>query len=117
MATGDGVSTAKAVAQQLGIDEIHGEVKPADKLELVSKLQAEGRIVAMAGDGINDAPALAKADVGIAMGTGPDVAMSSAQVNLVKGAFRRISVARSLSTPTTIRKTFRRGHEGTVFLY
>src|SRR3546814_8984165 len=63
MATGDGVSTAKAVAQRLGIEEVHGEVKPADKLDLVNKLQSEGRIVAMAGDGINDAPALAKANV------------------------------------------------------
>ncbi len=100
MATGDGVSTAKAVAQQLGIDEVHGEVKPADKLDLVSKLQAEGRIVAMAGDGINDAPALAKADVGIAMGTGTDVAMNSAQVTLVKGDLRGISIARHLSDQT-----------------
>jgi len=100
MATGDGVSTAKAVAERLGIEEIHGEVKPADKLDLVSKLQAEGRIVAMAGDGINDAPALAKADVGIAMGTGTDVAMNSAQVTLVKGDLRAISVARHLSDQT-----------------
>lgn len=100
MATGDGVSTAHAVAEQLGIDEIHGEVKPADKLDLVSKLQAEGRIVAMAGDGINDAPALAKADVGIAMGTGTDVAMNSAQVTLVKGDLRGISLARHLSDQT-----------------
>jgi Cu+-exporting ATPase len=67
MATGDGLTTAKAVAATLGIDEVHGEVKPADKLEMVSRLQREGRIVAMAGDGINDAPALAKADVGVAM--------------------------------------------------
>jgi len=67
MATGDGLTTARSVAARLGIDEVHGEVKPADKLELVSKLQKQGRIVAMAGDGINDAPALAKADVGIAM--------------------------------------------------
>lgn len=100
MATGDGVATANAVAQQLGIDEVHGEVKPADKLELVSKLQTQGRIVAMAGDGINDAPALAKADVGIAMGTGTDVAMNSAQVTLVKGDLRGISIARHLSEKT-----------------
>lgn len=100
MATGDGVATAKSVAKQLGIDEVHGEVKPADKLDLVHKLQAEGRIVAMAGDGINDAPALAKANVGIAMGTGTDVAMSSAQVTLVKGDLRGISTARQLSEST-----------------
>ncbi|HLR30467.1 MAG TPA: copper-translocating P-type ATPase [Paenalcaligenes sp.] len=100
MATGDGETTAKAVAQRLGIDEVHGEVKPADKLELVSKLQAEGHIVAMAGDGINDAPALAKANVGIAMGTGTDVAMSSAQITLVKGDLRGISTAQNLSNKT-----------------
>ncbi len=100
MATGDGVSTAKAVAERLGIEEVHGEVKPADKLELVTKLQSEGRIVAMAGDGINDAPALAKANVGIAMGTGTDVAMNSAQVTLVKGDLRGISTARHLSDLT-----------------
>ncbi len=91
MATGDGLTTAQAVGKRLGIDEVHGEVKPADKLQLVEKLQAEGRIVAMAGDGINDAPALAKADVGIAMGTGTDVAMYSAQVTLVKGDLRGIA--------------------------
>ena len=100
MATGDGVSTARTVAAQLSIDEVHGEVTPADKLELVTKLQAEGRIVAMAGDGINDAPALAKANVGIAMGTGTDVAMNSAQVTLVKGDLRGISIARHLSDKT-----------------
>jgi len=100
MATGDGVVTAKAVAEKLGIDEFHGEVKPADKLALVSKFQAEGRVVAMAGDGINDAPALAKADVGIAMGTGTDVAMNSAQVTLVKGDLRGIARARQLSSAT-----------------
>ncbi|WP_416208622.1 heavy metal translocating P-type ATPase [Acidovorax sp.] len=100
MATGDGITTAKAVGAKLGIDEVHGEVKPADKLALVSRLQAEGRVVAMAGDGINDAPALAKADVGIAMGTGTDVAMNSAQVTLVKGDLRGISTARELSEAT-----------------
>ena len=97
MATGDGVSTAKAVARRLGIDEVYGDVEPVGKLALVAKLQAEGRIVAMAGDGVNDAPALAKADVGIAMGTGTDVAMNSAQVTLVKGDLRAISTALHLS--------------------
>ena len=100
MATGDGLTTARAVAQRLGIEEVHGEVKPADKLALVEKLQAEGRVVAMAGDGINDAPALARADVGIAMGTGTDVAMNSAQLTLVKGDLRGITTARALSAAT-----------------
>jgi len=100
MATGDGLTTAKAVANQLGIKEVRGEVKPADKLALVTQLQKEGRVVAMAGDGINDAPALAKANVGIAMGTGTDVAMNSAQVTLVKGDLRGISTAILLSRDT-----------------
>lgn len=100
MATGDGMLTAKSVGARLGIDEVHGEVKPADKLALVDKLQKQGHIVAMAGDGINDAPALAKADVGIAMGTGTDVAMNSAQVTLVKGDLRGIAAARILSEST-----------------
>ncbi|MGH6625424.1 MAG: heavy metal translocating P-type ATPase [Burkholderiaceae bacterium] len=100
MATGDGLTTARAVALRLGIDEVHGEVKPADKLALVERLQAQGRVVGMAGDGINDAPALAKANVGIAMGTGTDVAMKSAQVTLVKGDLRGISTARHLSEST-----------------
>jgi Cu+-exporting ATPase len=100
MATGDGLTTARAVSQRLGIDEVHGEVKPADKLQLVEKLQREGRVVAMAGDGINDAPALAKADVGIAVGTSTDVAMNSAQVTLVKGDLRGIATARLISAGT-----------------
>ncbi|CAB1368869.1 heavy metal translocating P-type ATPase [Denitratisoma oestradiolicum] len=100
MATGDGETTARAVGERLGIDEVHGEVKPADKLALVELLQKEGRVVAMAGDGINDAPALAKADVGIAMGTGTDVAMNSAQVTLVKGDLRGIARARVISAAT-----------------
>jgi ATPase, P-type (transporting), HAD superfamily, subfamily IC len=100
MATGDGLTTARTVGKKLGIDEVHGEVKPADKLDLVARLQREGRIVAMAGDGINDAPALAKADVGVAMGTGTDVAMNSAQVTLVKGDLRGIAQARRISEQT-----------------
>ncbi|GGH50124.1 copper-translocating P-type ATPase [Comamonas phosphati] len=100
MATGDGLTTARAVGARLGIDEVHGEVKPADKLALVEKLQQEGHVVAMAGDGINDAPALAKADVGVAMGTGTDVAMNSGQVTLVKGDLRGIAAARQISTDT-----------------
>jgi Cu+-exporting ATPase len=100
MATGDGLTTAKAVGKRLGIDEVHGEVKPEDKLALVTRLQSEGRIVAMAGDGINDAPALAKANVGVAMGTGTDVAMNSAQVTLVKGDLRGIAQARIISQGT-----------------
>ncbi len=97
MATGDGLATAQSVAKTLGIDEVHGEVKPADKLELARKFKNEGLVVAMAGDGINDAPALAGADVGIAMGAGTDVAMQSAQVTLVKGDLRGIADARDLS--------------------
>ena len=100
MATGDGLTTARAVGQRLGIEEVHGEVKPADKLKLVEKLQSEGCVVAMAGDGINDAPALARADVGIAMGTGTDVAMNSAQLTLVKGDLRGIATATALSVAT-----------------
>ena len=100
MATGDGMATAQAVARQLGIDEIHADLRPQDKTDLVARLQSEGRRVAMAGDGINDAPALARADVGIAMGTGTDVAMQSAQVTLVKGDLRSVARARLLSEAT-----------------
>ena len=100
MATGDGERTARAVAARLGIEEVHGDVRPADKAALVARLKQEGRHVAMAGDGINDAPALAAADVGIAMGTGTDVAMSSAQVTLVKGDLRGIARAKALSEAT-----------------
>lgn len=97
MATGDSRTTAAAVARHLGIDEVHGEVRPQDKADLVQSLKSAGRRVAMAGDGINDAPALAAADVGIAMGTGTDVAMSSAQVTLVKGDLRGIVRATEIS--------------------
>jgi len=100
MATGDGRTTAEAVARQLGIDEVYGEDRPRDKSDLVTRLKTEGRRVAMAGDGINDAPALAAADVGIAMGSGTDVAMSSAQVTLVRGDLRGIVRAREISEAT-----------------
>lgn len=97
MASGDAQATAEAVARELGIEDVRGGVRPQDKAELVKELRAQGRRVAMAGDGINDAPALASADVGIAMGTGADIAMSSAQVTLVKGDLRRIVQARAIS--------------------
>jgi Cu+-exporting ATPase len=100
MATGDGEVTARAVAEQLGIDEVHSEVTPEAKMQLIEALQKGGAKVAMAGDGINDAPALAQADVGIAMGTGTDVAMSSAQITLVKGDLRGIAQARIVSEQT-----------------
>jgi len=100
MATGDGWTTARAVGTRLDIDEVVGEVKPVDKVAIVSKLQMQGHKVAMAGDGINDAPALARADVGIAMGTGTDVAMNSGHVTLVRGDLLGILRARVLSQQT-----------------
>jgi Cu+-exporting ATPase len=100
MATGDNARTAKAVAVRLGIDEIRADVLPEDKARIIEEMQAEGRKVAMAGDGVNDAPALAQADVGIAMGTGADVAIESAGFTLVKGDLNGIVRARRLARAT-----------------
>jgi Cu+-exporting ATPase len=100
MLTGDSRTTAEAVARQLGIDEVIAGVLPAQKSEAIQRLRREGKIVAMAGDGVNDAPALAAADVGIAMGTGTDVAMESAGITLVKGDLRGILKAKRLSQAT-----------------
>jgi Cu+-exporting ATPase len=100
MATGDNPTTAKAVAGALGIDEVRAGLRPEEKLDLIAELQRHGRVVAMAGDGINDAPALAKADVGIAMGTGADVAMESAGLTLLKGDLRGIVRAINLARAT-----------------
>src|SRR6185312_1204762 len=112
MLTGDNATTAKAVAKKLGIEEVHADVSPADKAAVVETLKREGRVVAMAGDGINDAPALASADIGIAMGAGADVALESAPVTLVRGELSGIARARALS-----RATVRNIHQNLFFAF
>ncbi len=112
MLTGDNRTTAEAVARKLGIDDVHADVLPDDKHQLVRKLKAEGKVVAMAGDGVNDAPALAEADFGIAMGTGTEVAIQSAGITLVKGDLAGIVRARNLS-----RTTMRNIRQNLVFAF
>jgi Cu+-exporting ATPase len=112
MLTGDDERTARAVAQRLGVDDVIADVLPQDKAAIVKRLQSEGAVVAMAGDGVNDAPALAQADVGIAMGTGTDIAMESAGVTLVKGDLRGIVRAIKLS-----RRTMRNIRENLLFAF
>ncbi len=112
MLTGDDARTARAVGAALGVDEVVADVLPQDKAAVVQRLQREGRVVAMAGDGVNDAPALAQADVGIAMGTGTDVAIESAGVTLVKGDLRGIARALLLS-----RATMRNIRQNLVFAF
>ena len=112
MLTGDNRTTAEAVARQLGISDVHADVLPGDKHRIVRELQAAGRVVAMAGDGVNDAPALAAADVGIAMGTGTEVAIQSAGITLVRGDLAGIVRARTLS-----RMTMRNIRQNLVFAF
>jgi Cu+-exporting ATPase len=112
MLTGDNQTTAEAVARTLGIDDVHADVLPEDKHRIVRQLKADGKIVAMAGDGVNDAPALAEADVGIAMGTGTEVAIQSAGITLVKGDLAAIARARNLS-----RMTMRNIRQNLVFAF
>ena len=112
MLTGDNRTTAEAVARTLGIEDVHAEVLPDDKHRIVRALKADGHVVAMAGDGVNDAPALAEADVGIAMGTGTEVAIQSAGITLVKGDLAGIARARTLS-----RMTMRNIRQNLVFAF
>jgi Cu+-exporting ATPase len=112
MLTGDNQTTAEAVARTLGIDDVHADVLPEDKHRIVRRLKADGKVVAMAGDGVNDAPALAEADVGIAMGTGTEVAIQSAGITLVKGDLAAIARARNLS-----RMTMRNIRQNLVFAF